>query len=176
MILWNYITESSLWKGSRGCPGRPRSPLGSRASPGFPSWSLGLSWGVPEALGRIRAASVFGALEQSQCSAWMSQELWGELWSPLRVALACIEIIENIDILSISSDGGILWCSWPPWTAPCWMPAHDSGTPRGSHVVSEAPWDHTWSLGTRPRLLGPDPRPTRCTGSEALVFKIQEQS
>ena len=34
MILWNYITESSLFKGSRGCLGRPRSLLGSRGSPG----------------------------------------------------------------------------------------------------------------------------------------------
>ena len=33
-ILWNYITESLLEKGSRGCMGRARSPLGSRESPG----------------------------------------------------------------------------------------------------------------------------------------------
>ena len=46
-ILWNYITESCLWNGSRGCPGRPRSPLGSRGSLGHAPGTAGDAPGTP---------------------------------------------------------------------------------------------------------------------------------
>ena len=47
MILWNYITESSLWKGSRGCPGCPRSPLDPGDPLTTPLWPPGSPLGPP---------------------------------------------------------------------------------------------------------------------------------